>query len=299
MKYYLLLLLFFSQVSLADCEQASDSCAPIGEWEFSVSVGAGVTTNPLNGGDNIPLILVPEISYYGERVFFENSTLGYSFYENNSLVFSAITKLNPENAYFSRWHPQNIFLNSSTSNSQSPSVGEDSGDELETGNELIPNDERVEVSIEDVGRKRWAVDAGVQVNWFLNDSTDLKIQLLHDINHVYNGFNGQLELSKFMMFTQLPDTVFFMSVGANINSEALVDYFYDVPAEEGKSKDTAYQGKLSVNPYVRFEVTHQLSKHWRAKLNIKRIALGEGITDSPLVKDDYIDTIFAGVTYDF
>lgn len=306
LKYYFLLLLLISQAAFADCDQASDICAPVGEWEFSLSVGAGVTTNPLNGGDNIPLILVPEISFYGEKVFFENSTLGYTFFERDPVVVSAITKLNSENAYFYRWHPQNIFLNS-TSSSQSPSEGNttdssqspNESEDLIPGNELIPNDERTKISIDDVGSKRWAIDAGIQLNWFINDTTDLKIQLLHDINQVYNGFNGQIELSKFMLFKELPDTVLFMSLGATLQSEALVDYFYGVPAEDELSKEPLYRGEASVNPYVRFELIHQFSQNWSAKLNIKRIALGKGITNSPLVKDDSVNTIFAGVTYDF
>ena len=90
MKYYLLLLLLFSQFCAADCEQASDSCAAVGEWKFSLSVGAGVYTNPLHGGDNIPLILIPKISYYGEQVFFENNTLGYTLRYDVFIILSLL-----------------------------------------------------------------------------------------------------------------------------------------------------------------------------------------------------------------
>lgn len=295
LKYYLLLLLLISQICRADCEQAADSCAKIGEWDFSVSVGAGVTTNPLNGGDNIPLIIVPQISYYGEKVFFETSTLGYTFFETDNLIVSAVTQLNAENAYFSKWHPKNIILDSSHS-SLSPGNETDSTDPDNNGDK---ENEILEVNIDDVPSKDWALDAGVQINWFVNDSAEVKVQLLHNINNVYNGFNGQFEFSQMLGSSYLPGSKVFLSLGANVNSKNLVDYFYGVPEKIGLFDQPIYKGELSINPYFRFEVTHQFAEHWKAKLNIKRVFLGEGTTDSPLVKEHNISTIFAGVTYDF
>lgn len=294
MKYFLLSLLLFSQFCLADCEQSSDQCAPIGEWEFAVSVGAGVSTNPLNGGDNIPLIIIPEISYYGENVFFENNTLGYTFFESEHVIVSTISKLNAENAYFSRWHPKNVFLYSSASSSTEPS-------ESTTDSSLdqqYPIAE-VKIGIDDVKSKRWAVDAGFQINWFINQTTDFEMQILHDINNVYNGFSGKLELSHAMKINQSPQTTLLYNVGVNINGDNLVDYFYGVPAEKDRSPNQVYQGELSFNPFIRVELVHQFSSNWSARVTLKSLYLGKGTSDSPLVKENHIDTIFAGVTYDF
>jgi len=303
LKYYLLFLLLISKFCFADCEQVSDRCAAVGEWEFSLSVGAGVTTNPVNGGDNIPLILIPEISYYGENVFFENNTLGYTFFDSDNVIVSVITKLNHENAYFSRWHPQNIFIESTTASSGSPiDVGTPDeglpGQGL-TDDELNDENQRLEVNIDDIASKDWAIDAGVQINWFINQTIDIQVQLLHDINKVYNGFNSQVQLTKMVNFKQLPDTALSYSLGANINSENLVDYFYGIPPESDLSQEQVYQGKLSVNPYFRLDLTHQISARWNAKFTLKRLFLDNGTSDSPLVKDNHINTIFAGVTYDF
>jgi outer membrane protein len=292
LKFYLLLLLMFSQLSVAnDCDQITDSCAAVGEWEFSIAVGAGVYTNPLHGGDDIPLVLIPQISYYGEKVFFDNNTLGYSLFDNNQIVVSAITQLNHEKAYFTRWHPQNIFIESVTSGdviTPSPSEGEP-----------VEGAQYVEINIKDVSNRRWAIDAGVQFNWFINQTTDLQVQILHDVNNVYNGFNGQIELTRIIKIEPLPNTVMSFSIGTNIKSKDLVDYYYGISQTAESSVDLDYHGKLSITPYFRLVLKHQLSERWQAKLNIKRIFLDDAMTDSPLVKDDYINTIFAGVSYDF
>ena len=37
------------------------------QWHLSINTGAGVITNPLHGGDNLPLLVLPEIAFYGEK----------------------------------------------------------------------------------------------------------------------------------------------------------------------------------------------------------------------------------------
>lgn len=275
-----------SQLSFANnCEQITDSCATVGEWKFSLAVGVGVYTNPLHGGDDIPLVLIPQISYYGEKVFFESNTLGYSFFENDQIVVSAITQINHEKAYFTRWHPQNILIDTD-------SIGS-------SDDELNPEDQDIYLDIKDVSNRRWAIDAGIQFNWFINQTTDLQVQILHDVNNVYNGFNGQIELTRLMKIKQLPNTVMSFSVGTNVKSKNLVDYYYGISQTTEAGVDLDYQGKSSITPYFRLVLRHQISERWQAKLNIKRVFLDDAMTDSPLVKDDYINTIFAGVSYDF
>ncbi|NQZ83949.1 MAG: MipA/OmpV family protein [Colwellia sp.] len=287
MKYFLLLLLLFSPFCFArDCEQVSDSCVAVGEWNFSLAAGAGVYTNPLHGGNNIPLVLIPKISYYGEQVFFENNTFGYTLFDNEHIVISAITQLNHEKAFFTRWHPQNIFIESVSSG-------------MTTDISFSEENQKSEVNIQDVAKRRWAIDAGVQINWFVDQATDIQVQVLHDINNVYNGFNGQVQLSHMMGFKQLPDTAMSLSLGANINSKNLVDYYYGISRESDFSLGQTYQGKLSINPYFRLVLMHQISSLWSANLHLKRVFLDDNTIDSPLVKDNHIDTIFAGVTYDF
>lgn len=295
MKYFLFLLLLCSQAHATDCQQESEHCVAIGKWNFSVSLGAGAVTNPLHGGNNIPLVVIPTISYYGENIFFENNTLGYSFFENEHLIISAIGKLNYEKSYFSRWHPENILVDSSSSNTSISTP--DSGDQ----NINIPNETIRDpaVNVNEVSDRDWAIDAGIQLNWFINKATDAKLNILHDVNNVYNGFNGQLAFTRRMTIAALPSTLISFSLGANWNSENLVDYYYGISKKRDPKANESYQGKQSINPYLRFALKHQLSENWRVRVQFKRVFLASGTTNSPLVKDDHVNTFFAGVTYDF
>ena len=40
---------------------------------FSINAGVGVITNPVRGGDNVPLVVIPQIAFYAEDWFFDNS----------------------------------------------------------------------------------------------------------------------------------------------------------------------------------------------------------------------------------
>ena len=76
----LAMVLIFSRVACAssadDCNGPSSDCVAVGHWNFSVALGAGIRTNPVAHGANIPLVVIPQFSYYGKRVFIENLDLG-------------------------------------------------------------------------------------------------------------------------------------------------------------------------------------------------------------------------------
>ena len=67
-----------------ECQGPTDDCVAIGRWNFSVALGAGVRTNPLVNGKDIPLIVIPQVSYYGKRFFIDNLDLGFTLIEKGS-----------------------------------------------------------------------------------------------------------------------------------------------------------------------------------------------------------------------
>ena len=181
--------------------------------------------------------------------FFENNTLGYSFFDNEDFIVSAISQLNHEKSYFSRWHPENIFTESSSTSSSINTPSIDTGDQTDNGlNEVIPNSE---VNIKDISDRDWAIDAGIQLNWFINQATDAQLKILHDVSNTYKGLNAQLEFTRLINIDTLPNTMLSLSLGANLNSKNLVDYYYGISKERDPDLKQSYQGKQSVNPYFR------------------------------------------------
>lgn len=114
-----------------DCNSQYSECAPIGKWEFALGVGVGVRTNPLFDGDNSPLILLPSISYYGERFFLDNLRAGFTVFDNsqektNSHMLNLLTTISLEQVFFEDSLVGNFFIDSDST------VGS-----LNPGNELV------------------------------------------------------------------------------------------------------------------------------------------------------------------
>ena len=72
------------------CKFPSTDCVAVGDLEVSVSVGYGTRTNPVVGRDDIPLFVVPHVSYYGKRFFLESLEPGVTLYESDAHTFNLI-----------------------------------------------------------------------------------------------------------------------------------------------------------------------------------------------------------------
>lgn len=291
MKYLSLLFIFFSQLTLAQCIVTNEQCAPVNEWEFSFAIGAGVLSNPLHGGSDIPLVFIPQISYYGEKIFLENNALGYTIHETNKFSLSAISLINRENAFFNRWHPSNVFVPVFTSGITESSPGFDSS--------IDPDPSTSKINLDEIANRKWALDAGIQANWFISNKNHLKIQLLHDVNNAYNGFNGKIEFNHRFTGFGMTNTRWQLTTGVNWLSRQQVDFYYGIGENDTKNTSAFYQGKSAINPYIRIHSNYQLNKDWRLAFSARVEFLGKTISNSPLVKDEVIESIFLGVVYDY
>jgi len=297
LKYIIFLLFIISQSVYAQCAPEENDCVPVGEWQFSIAIGAGVITNPLHDGDNIPLVIVPNFSYYGEQVFIDNNALGFTFYQSDTLSLSAVSQLNRENSFFQRWHPNNIFVNSFANAAPDAPQFDEALDP--TGDNGGIDDEINEVELDQVHKRKWALDAGLQVNWFFFQHSHLQVKLLHNINNVYNGLNGQLALEQPFTFSAIPNNLLTLTIGVNWQSKEQVDYYYGIDEQDQVDEELFYQGKASISPYFKLINQYAVNERWSVKLSLQREWLDSSLTNSPLVQDDVIDTFFVGVEYAF
>ena len=275
---------------IGDAIEQKENYIAIDKIHFSIALGAGVKTNPLVGGDNIPLFIVPSLKYYGENFYFDNGDLGYSFFQNEQLTLSAVSRINSENAYFSRWHPKNIFIFSSASG-------------VNVDSEQIPDAEPSEIperiDVKNIHARRWAIDTGLQLNWFLSSRSQVKIQVLHDINGVYDGFNGRVEY--FRQFSPIKSTPFTaqITIGFDWFSKSMVNYYYGINNKDNVDSALYYQSGSALNPYIKLHAGYPLSKQWTLFSAISYKALAASIKDSPIVEASNNITGFIGANYVF
>jgi len=94
----------------------------VGSWNLSVALGAGIRTNPVVHGSDIPLIVVPQFSYYGKRFFIDNLDPGVTLFESDANTLSLIASPGYDRVFFYRSDLQNIFVGETLSAAGSPSL---------------------------------------------------------------------------------------------------------------------------------------------------------------------------------
>ena len=102
------------------CTSTSDNCVEIGRWELGLSLGLGTRSNPILNKEDIPLFILPSVSYYGERFFVDDLLAGYTLFEDDVQMVNAIATVSYDQMYFSSSDANNFTLENTVSGSGSP-----------------------------------------------------------------------------------------------------------------------------------------------------------------------------------
>lgn len=252
------------------CNGPSKDCVAVGHWNFSISLGAGVRTDPVVHEAAIPLVVIPQFSYYGKRVFIEDLDLGFTLTESNASTLSLIATPGYDRVFFYRSDLQNIFVSGIPYGT--PAYSTIGPSHVES----IP------------GRPRsWTYLAGPE--WtFENHGITGQLDLLHEITARNHGNEVRAALG-------IPLIESTGSLSANIGltwkSSAIVSYYYGVPG--------VYEGSWALNPFVKLGYSRPLGGRWRLTAFVHYEHLGNAIADSPIVNARYVLTVFGGATYAF
>jgi MipA family protein len=283
MRLYFLIILLFLLGSISSCglAHAAESEEPLIETEqlyLSMSIGAGVITNPLYKADNIPLVLLPQIAYYGEQWFFDNGRLGYSALQTAKHNVSLVTELNTESRFFIDWHPKNIFT------LQNMNVNTQIGPVSDTSTKHI--------SINNIHKRKLALDAGISYSYVVSRQL-FSIQALHDVTSVYNGWRAALQ---WQYHAQIGMLQLKPTLGISYKSAQLNDYFY------GLNRNETPLGEIVVGsswqPYAKIDARWALSKANALRFHLAYFDYS-AVDSSPLFERHYSTTAFIGFEHTF
>jgi outer membrane protein len=258
-----------------DCRGPSDDCVAVGHWNFSVALGAGVRTNPLVNGEDIPLVVIPQFSYYGKRFFIDDLDVGFTLAENASNTLSLVASPGYDRVYFYRTDLQNFFI-----------VGfSPSGPAIYTTNmqlatslgapQVAPRPRRVTY----LAGPEWTFKAG---------GISGQLDVLHEVTGQNGGDEVRAALGIPLMESKGKLTA---NVGVTWKSAAIVDYYYGI--------STIYQGRAALDPFVKLGYTLPLAGKWHFNAFAEYETLGSAIADSPLVAEHHVETVFVGAVYTF
>jgi MipA family protein len=252
----------------APCKAPSTDCIAVGDLEVSLSLGYGTRTNPVVGRDDIPLFVVPHVSYYGKRFFLESLEPGVTLYESDANTFNLIATPGFDRVFFSRHDLQNVVV-------PFAAVGPPS---------FAPQVEPQEQAFA-VGRRHTTYLAGPE--WLFRHRNFIgQVSALYEVTGRHQGYELRAAVSAPLVQQEQSLVI---NAGLTWKSAATVDYYYGV-------KDL-YRPDGALNPFVKLSYSLPLSERWTLTAFVHYEYLDDTIVDSPIVSDREVVTAFAGFNF--
>jgi outer membrane protein len=314
------------------CSAANEGCIAVGKWEFSVAVGAGVRSNPVVGRDPIPIVLIPSLTYYGKRFFFETDTLGFTLFETNNSMLNVVGTLAYDHIYFKDRSIGNFSLEDGGAQGESfspnsPVVrvsGDSSGNEgtpspsatpaptpafrftlSSDGQDVVvdgpaPEPEVVTpgsqiIRFDDLPKRGLAGLVGFEYSHAFCD-IDLGLQVLADATSVHQGSQMRGSLARTLRYQ---NHRFIFSGGFEWKDSKTLDYYYGVRPDEVDNAQDAYVPNAGTSYYLKADWRYRISKRWDLVGVVHKRWLGAEISNSPLLDDDAVTAAFIGGEYHF
>lgn len=293
---YLSQLLFglslYSVMGLAIANNADDLKS---DWQFSLGIGAGVRTNPVAYASDMPIILLPQVEYSGERFFIQNLDMGYILSENKNHQLNLLLTPSYDQMFFDRWNSGNFFV-------------ESGNNLLGTGSNSAPsqNPEPLEPPIRDsdesfadknqfsLHKRRITALAGLEYNFSMAE-LDWQLHWVHDLLDLHNGNEIRLVASRDWRGSR---SALKMSLGLIWQDENTLNYYYGLTPEETASENV-YRPDAEVSALLRLDWNYRLTENWDLRLFTSYRQLGDAIKQSPVIEEDKIVTLFVGGVYHF
>lgn len=282
MRYWLLLLCLFSIAVHANAVPSCDEgpqCVTEQQLHLNVALGYGQRSNPLFGGDKLPLIVLPDVYYYGENWFFDNGKLGSSWALTEQWQLSLIGQFNQEKGYFHKWFGTNAFQLSQGMQSS-----------LIASERIGPQ----QASVREVGKRPTAFDVGLQLNWF-DANWQLQGNLWQDVSNTYQGQHASIRLGRAWQHAY---GQFQLGASLHWKSAKLIDTYYGIDNNDPFYLPR-YHGKPSWQPELRLNWQKPLSERVALLAFLRYLHLDDAMTDSPLVRSNNVTTWFFGISYRF
>ncbi len=256
------------------CAGPSEDCVAVGHWGFSVALGAGVRTNPLARSDDIPLVIIPHVSYYGERFFLDDLDLGVTLVENAWTSLSLIASPGYDRVYFYRTDLQNFFI-TGYSPSGAAVYTQDATVASAAIAKIVPRTRRITY----LAGPEWTFKAA---------GISGQLDVLHDVTGQDEGTEIRAALGIPLIQSR---GVLSANVGLTWKSAAIVNYYYGEPG--------LYSGGSALDPFAKLGYTVPLSGRWRFNAFAQYERLASAIADSPIVAEHSVATVFIGAIYAF
>ncbi len=254
----------------AACTAPAADCMVVGEWNIGLSLGLGQRSNPIEGSSAIPLVVIPQISYYGKRFFLENLELGFTLHESDNNTLSLIAAPGYDRVFFYRNDLQNYFV---------------SGGALGLVSTTQHNVDKYALTAGEypIGARHTTYLVGPE--WtFSRGRVTGQVDALYEVTGRHRGYEVRAALAAPLMQSEDSLTA---SAGLTWKSAAVVRYYYGI--------ERLYQPGAALNPFLKLAYSKPWSARWAFNAFVHYEYLDDAIAASPIVSAHGVTTVFAGV----
>jgi outer membrane protein len=249
----------------AQPQQADES-----RWRLGAAFGYGERTNPLVQSDDIPIVVDFDIAWFGDRWFFDNGDGGVTFADNDALTASVVGRFNSDRVFFGRTDTRFVTVDAL-------------GAQLDVPADFKPPD------------RDYAIELGVEV---LTDGQwgELQLSAFHDASGTHDGFEVFADYRfgwRRQRFYVEP------SIGASYKSSDLNDYYWGLTEAEGRGVVPPYVARAGTNWHTRLVIGYQVNLRWAFSFVAEYERLNGEASASPIVEDDHVTGLFAGMSWRF
>lgn len=257
----------------SDCRSPAPECVEVGKLHLSVSLGAGTRTNPVHGRSDIPLVIIPHVSYYGKRFFIENLELGFTLYETPANTFNLIAAPGYDRVFFVSRDLQNILI---------PEVG---------GTLLLPQSfldrAGMEYDAQALVRQERRTTYMAGPEWGFSYGRFVgQVNALWEFTGEHDGYEVRAALAAPLLQSK---SSLVASAGMTWKSAALVRYYYGI--------ERVYEPGSALNPFLKLGYSVPLSSRVTFSAFAHYEYLDEAVARSPIVSDHGVATVFAGLVF--
>jgi len=249
------------------CTAPSPDCAVVGDFDLSLSFGYGTRTNPVTGRDDIPLYVIPQVSYYGKHFFLESLEPGVTLYESDANTFNLVATPGFDRVFFSSHDLQNIIVASTVAGDFSEAL-------------VPPEDQSFPV-----GSRHTTYLAGPEWLFRYHDFIG-QLNALYEVTGRHKGYEVHGGISAPLLQSKHSLVV---NAGWTWKSAEAVNYYYGV--------ENLYKPGSAFNPFIKLSYAVPLSERWTLTAFVHYEYLDDAIVDSPIVSDGEVITAFAGFKY--
>ncbi|MGX1110623.1 outer membrane protein [Pseudoalteromonas sp. MBR-15] len=259
---------------------------PVNSWQLSAAIGYGEISSPIITDDDIHLLVLPDIRYYGDYLYIENTTVGWNLKETPRYAFGLVSMLNMDGLYFSpKYRSLAAALSPPLTISAHPDPEtdvSDSDDEKKDSNAILVEQEQTKLTY----------NAGFA--WRYYGPIELRVALLKDVSVGHNGEELHALAKTNYQWQQL---ALEFEMGATFKSSELVDYYYGI--ESTDTEQVGYAPKSSINVHSQLQLAYPLSAQAWLVAAFRYEYLGAEIRHSPIVHDVAVRSYFLGVKWRF